>query len=50
VKSSSLSESCNKFVKNIAEQLIVFYCALSESVNAKAQVASQNPERDEREK
>ena len=51
IQSSNLANSCNKFLKNISEQLIVYYCALSESLIAKSQVASsQNLEREERDK
>lgn len=49
-KTSNLSDACNKFVKSISEQVIVLYCSLSETIAAKSQVASQNNEREEREK
>lgn len=51
IVSSNLSNASIKFLKNLSEQLIVYYCSLSESIAAKSQVAnSQNTEREEREK
>lgn len=51
IKSSNISESSNKFIKNLSEQLIVFYCSLTESLAVKSQVASShNSEREERDK
>lgn len=51
IQSSKISESSNRFIKNLSEQLIVFYCSLTESLAVKSQVASsQNAEREERDK
>jgi hypothetical protein len=49
--SNSLSNASIKLLKNLSEQLIVYYCSLSESIAAKSQVAtSQNAEREERDR
>lgn len=48
---SNIVVSANKFIKSLSEQLIVSYCALSETLSNKTQVAtSQNAERDEKDK
>jgi hypothetical protein len=48
---SNLVKSASKFTKSLTESLIVSYCALSESLSTKSQVAtSQNAERDEKDK
>jgi len=47
---SNLVNSSKNFIKVLTEQLIVTYCALSESVSNKSQVAASNAERDEKDR
>jgi len=48
--SSNLVNSANNFIKVLTEQLIVSYCAISESVSNKSQVAASNSDRDEKDR
>lgn len=51
VTSSNIVVSANKFIKSLSEQLIVYYCALSESISNKQQVATQSStDKDEKDK
>lgn len=49
--SSALSNSSLAFLKNMSEQLIVYYCALTESLASKSKVSSsQISEREEKDR
>jgi hypothetical protein len=39
-KPINIVEAANKFIKSLSEQLIVYYCALSETISSKQQVAT----------
>jgi len=50
-KPSNIVEAANKFIKSVSEQLIVYYCALSETISSKQQVATQQTgDKEEKEK